>query len=88
MAANNLGYFEGQITKYLVRWRKKGGYQDLLKAKSFMDKLLEVEGKKPKAEPEPCKHYERALYTNLCNNCGRTELEHNPWRDKRWKGYE
>lgn len=36
-----LGYFEGQATKYVARWRKKGGPSDLRKAVHFVDKLLE-----------------------------------------------
>lgn len=41
-AANGLGYFEGQITKYVTRWRKKNGRADLLKAQHFLQKLLEL----------------------------------------------
>ena len=36
------GYFGGQITKYVSRWRKKNGVQDLEKAAHFLDKLIEV----------------------------------------------
>jgi hypothetical protein len=42
--ANDLGYLEGQITKYVTRWRKKNGVEDLLKARHFLDKLIESEG--------------------------------------------
>jgi len=35
-----LGYFEGQITKYLSRHRKKNGLQDAEKALHFAEKLL------------------------------------------------
>src|ERR1700690_1404058 len=38
---NNLGYVEGQITKYLSRWRRKGLKQDLEKAAHYADKLVE-----------------------------------------------
>jgi len=41
--AHNLGYFEGQITKYVTRWRKKNGLEDLRKARHFLDKLIESE---------------------------------------------
>lgn len=34
------GYLEGHATKYLVRWEKKGGIQDLEKALSFVDKIM------------------------------------------------
>lgn len=37
-----LGYFEGQITKYVARWRKKNGLQDLEKAMHFLEKLVEL----------------------------------------------
>lgn len=33
-------YLEGHATKYLVRWRKKGGIQDLEKALSFVEKIM------------------------------------------------
>jgi hypothetical protein len=35
-------YLEGQITKYVTRWRKKNGLQDLEKAIHFADKLIEA----------------------------------------------
>jgi Protein of unknwon function (DUF3310) len=45
--ANGLGYFEGQITKYLCRWREKNGVQDLEKAMHYLAKLISAsrEGK-------------------------------------------
>jgi len=36
-------YLEGQITKYISRWRKKNGIQDLEKALHFTRKLYEIE---------------------------------------------
>jgi len=36
------GYLRGQVTKYLCRWRKKNGIQDLEKAHHFLTKLREV----------------------------------------------
>lgn len=45
IAANNLGFFEGNIVKYVTRWRDKGGQGDLLKAKHYLEKLIELEGK-------------------------------------------
>jgi hypothetical protein len=42
VAANDLGYFEGSIVKYITRWRDKGGVEDLKKARHFLDKLIEV----------------------------------------------
>ena len=37
-----LGYFEGQITKYLYRHRKKNGLLDVEKAEHFLEKLIEL----------------------------------------------
>lgn len=39
------GYFVGCITKYVERYHEKNGIQDLEKAKHFLDKLIELEGK-------------------------------------------
>ena len=40
--ANNLGYLEGNIVKYITRWKDKGGVEDLKKARHYLDKLIEV----------------------------------------------
>lgn len=37
-----LGYLEGCATKYVSRWRKKGGVDDLRKAEHYVDKLIEI----------------------------------------------
>ena len=37
-----LDYFQGQITKYVMRWREKGGVKDLKKAQHFLEKYIEV----------------------------------------------
>jgi hypothetical protein len=42
VVAYDLNYFEGQITKYVARCRKKGGLQDLEKAAHFLQKYMEV----------------------------------------------
>jgi hypothetical protein len=47
------GYFVGCITKYVERYQRKNGYEDLQKAQHFLEKLIELEGMKPKAVPEP-----------------------------------
>jgi hypothetical protein len=43
IAANELGYFEGNIVKYVSRWRNKGGVEDLRKAKHYLEKLIELQ---------------------------------------------
>ena len=40
--ANNIGYLEGNIIKYITRWKDKGGVEDLKKARHYLDKLIEV----------------------------------------------
>lgn len=42
IAANQLGYFEGNIVKYVFRWKDKGGINDLKKARHYLDKLIEL----------------------------------------------
>lgn len=37
-----VGYLEGCATKYIARWRKKNGLQDLEKASHYVQKLLEL----------------------------------------------
>jgi len=68
--ANNLDYFQAQITKYVARHKKKNGLEDLKKAQHFLDKyveLLESEtpptndpigpfGFDPKEDSLPCVH--------------------------------
>jgi hypothetical protein len=39
---HNLGFLEGCIIKYITRYKSKGGRDDLLKARAFLDKLIEV----------------------------------------------
>lgn len=43
ISANNIGYLEGCAIKYLARWKDKGGVQDLLKARHYLDKLIELQ---------------------------------------------
>lgn len=42
VARLKLDYFQGQITKYVERWKLKGGVQDLEKASHFLDKYIEL----------------------------------------------
>jgi len=43
--ANNLSYCEGNIIKYVSRWRNKAGIADLEKAKHYIDLLIQLESK-------------------------------------------
>jgi len=40
--ANDLGYLEGNVVKYVSRWKDKGGIEDLKKAQHYLQKLIEV----------------------------------------------
>jgi Protein of unknwon function (DUF3310) len=39
----NLNGFQAHIIPYIVRYRDKGGVEDLKKARHFLDKLIEIE---------------------------------------------
>ena len=41
--SHNLDFFEGNIVKYVTRWKHKNGVEDLLKAKQYLDKLIEIQ---------------------------------------------
>lgn len=43
--ANKIPYFEGNIIKYVSRWRNKNGLEDLKKARHYLDLLIELETK-------------------------------------------
>lgn len=44
--ANGIGFFEGNVIKYVTRWRDKGGVADLNKAKHYIELLIELECRK------------------------------------------
>lgn len=41
--ANGIGYCEGNVIKYVTRWRHKGGVADLRKAIHYLQMLIELE---------------------------------------------
>lgn len=41
--ANHLGFCEGNVVKYISRWRQKNGIADLQKAKHYLELLIELE---------------------------------------------
>ena len=41
--ANNLSFREGNIIKYVTRYRRKNGLEDLLKARHYLDMLIKQE---------------------------------------------
>ena len=56
VVANDLDYFQAQITKYVSRWKKKNGVQDLEKAQHFLEKYIEL-AKESEQEGEPTQAY-------------------------------
>lgn len=47
---NDIPYMEGNIIKYITRWRTKNGIQDLEKAKHYIELLIELEKRKQDKE--------------------------------------
>ena len=43
ITANELDFIEGNIIKYVSRYQSKGGVNDLLKAQTYLEKLIERE---------------------------------------------
>ena len=39
---NNIGFVEGNIIKYVLRFKEKGGVQDLEKAKHYIELLIDT----------------------------------------------
>lgn len=42
ITAWGLGFLDGNVVKYMSRWRKKGGIEDLRKALHYLTKVIEV----------------------------------------------
>ena len=38
---NKLDFFEGNVVKYICRWKEKGGIEDLQKARTYLERLIE-----------------------------------------------
>ncbi|MNE29227.1 hypothetical protein D3C80_1227020 [compost metagenome] len=49
--ANGIGYMEGNVIKYVTRWRKKNGLEDLKKAKHYLELLMELESRTESSVP-------------------------------------
>ena len=41
--ANGLPFIEGNIVKYITRWKSKNGIEDLKKVKHYVELLIELE---------------------------------------------
>jgi hypothetical protein len=40
---NDIGFLEGNVIKYVTRWRQKNGLEDLRKAQEYLRRLIENE---------------------------------------------
>ena len=45
--ANQLGFCEGNVVKYVTRWKNKGGIDDLRKAIHYLELLIQFETELP-----------------------------------------
>ena len=52
MMLNSIPFAEGCIIKYVMRWRKKNGIEDLQKAKRILEMMIEMEEHRDKYTPE------------------------------------
>jgi hypothetical protein len=43
IVANDIPYREANVIKYIVRWRNKNGLEDLMKARHYIDMLIDNE---------------------------------------------
>ena len=50
--SNGIGYMEGNVIKYVSRWRRKNGIYDLEKAKHYIELLIELESKSNQSDGE------------------------------------
>ena len=88
--ACGLSYFEGNTTKYITRWRKKGGATDLRKSLHYLNKMEETVTSSPKrllttaeilrevnafCEANNLKDLERAYVRALCTWQIKEELD-------------
>jgi hypothetical protein len=51
IVANDLGFLEGTAIKYITRWRKKNGIEDIKKAIHVLEKLVEIHTSVPDPKP-------------------------------------
>jgi hypothetical protein len=48
--ANRIGFIEGNIIKYITRWRDKNGIEDLKKIIHYCELLIDMEKRKDKTD--------------------------------------
>jgi len=50
IAKNGLDFFQGNVLKYVIRYKFKNGIEDLKKARHYIDMMIELEEKKASDE--------------------------------------
>ena len=50
---NDMGFAEGNVIKYITRWRYKDGIKDLYKAKKYIEMLISKEEKEEEKRGKP-----------------------------------
>jgi hypothetical protein len=85
IVANDLGFLEGNIVKYVTRFRKKNGVQDLLKAQHYLDKLIEVENERLRRASDTNEQHQQATKSIVAqreNRCGTGAGSNIAYRDQ------
>lgn len=72
ITSNNLGYLEGNVVKYVSRWKEKNGLEDLLKAKHYLEKLIELQQPVPQAEADALREEVEMLRSHINNGIEKT----------------
>lgn len=68
---NKLDFFQGNVVKYITRFREKNGLEDLRKAKTYIDLLIEKEYGK---ESNPCENGCKGCEKEQCSCKTQTEV--------------
>lgn len=72
ITSNNLGYLEGNVVKYVSRWKEKNGLEDLLKAKHYLEKLIELQQPAPQSEADALREEIEILRTHINHGIEKT----------------
>ena len=56
-----LNFYAGNVLKYLLRYKDKGGVEDLRKAKHYLEKLIEVESKEAEMMKKELEELEKLI---------------------------
>lgn len=57
--SHGMSFSEGNVVKYLTRYKYKNGLEDLKKAKWYLDHILELESQKKEEQANEQKQFDR-----------------------------